>query len=362
MKKTKRYSRKTTGVTISIFYEHYQLKKYNFDAPYQRDYNVWDLNQKSFLIDTIMKNFPIPPIFLEQKINSTNGKTTYDVIDGKQRLTAIIDFIENKIKLPIIFSKDDYGNEDMDGKSFDELKMIGETNEEVQEFISNFWSYIISVEYIENPDTKIVDNIFDRLNRGGERLNHQELRKANYYDTIVYYQINSLREHKYLSQMLCKLKKNRLEDMSFITELYLLVWCGKIIDGIEDKIDEYFETAVEEIGENEANRIISTFNNVEHIVQKLNLDYEKYRITGVSHLYAIWYLAYYMFLNDIEVNESIIEKINEFYTELRGDRKNQNTIKYHQSMQSASKYKSSRKKRIMALLDYFEFDYNEKDL
>ena len=81
-----RYYRKSTSITISNFYEQYQLKKYNMDPPYQRDMNVWDIEQKSFLIDTIFKNFPIPPIFLEQKINADTGITNYDVIDGKQRL------------------------------------------------------------------------------------------------------------------------------------------------------------------------------------------------------------------------------------------------------------------------------------
>ena len=83
-----RYYRKSTSITVSNFYEQYQLGKYRFDPPYQRDMNVWDIEQKSFLLDTIFKNFPIPPIFLEQKIDSDTGITNYDVIDGKQRLSS----------------------------------------------------------------------------------------------------------------------------------------------------------------------------------------------------------------------------------------------------------------------------------
>lgn len=167
METKKRYSRKNTNIPISIFYEQFQLNKYNFEAPYQRDKNVWDSEQKSFLIDTIMKNFPIPPIFLEQKIDTSSGKTTFDVIDGKQRLLTIVDFINNNIKLPVTFGNDAYGNKLMNGKSFEELKIIAKDNREVFEYISDFWSYVINIEYIENPDEKVVDNIFDRLNRGG---------------------------------------------------------------------------------------------------------------------------------------------------------------------------------------------------
>lgn len=357
-----RYNRKTTGITISIFYEHYQLNKYNFEPPYQRDYNVWSFEQKSFLIDTILKNFPMPPIFLEQKIDTTTGKTRYDVIDGKQRLFAIIEFIENLVKLPSTFGNDDYGNELLDGKTFGDIKLLAKTHEEIQEFISGFWGYVISVEYIENPDVKVVDNIFDRLNRGGERLNPQELRKANFYDSIVYKDIENLRSDEFLSDQLRNLDKNRLEDISFITELYLLIKFEKIIDGTESQVDRYFKEVVEEIDENESCRIIEKLHEIKYIVSKFNLDYDKLRIRGVSHLYAVWYLAYYIHVNEVTITDTFVEQLNDFYNDLRNLRENANTIDYHKSMQSASKYKHSRKKRVSALLNYFNFKFNPDDL
>jgi hypothetical protein len=357
-----RYNRKTTGTTISIFYEHYQLSKYNFDPPYQRDYNVWNDEQKSFLIDTILKNFPMPPIFLEQKIDTSNGKTHYDVIDGKQRLFALIEFIESKVKLPLTFGKDDYGLELLNGKTFDEIKSLADSHEDIKEYISGFWGYVISIEYIENPDVKVVDNIFDRLNRGGERLNPQELRKANFYDSIVYKDIDLLRLDEFLSDQLRNLNKNRLDDISFITELYLLVKLEKIIDGTEAQIDTYFKQVVESIDQEESTRLIHNLNEIKQIVAKFNLDYDSYRIRGVSHLYAVWYLAYYIFKHGIEVTETLIIQLNEFYDDLRNNREDNNTIEYHRSMQSASKYRHSRKRRIAAILNYFGYEFNPDEL
>lgn len=357
----KRYSRKTTGTTISLFYEHFQLNKYNFNPPYQRDDNVWDLDQKSFLIDTVMKNFPIPPIFLEQKID-LNGKTTYDVIDGKQRLTTIIEFIDNNIQLPLTFGTDNYGIDILNGKRFDEIKILSNENEVIKDFISDFWGYVINIEYIENPDYKIVDNIFDRLNRGGERLNSQELRKARYYDSIMYQAIEQLRNDKYMSKMLEKLNKNRLEDISFLTELYLFIKLGKVIDGTEVAIDRYFSEFVDEIDETESKLILDKFERIKNIVISFDLDYDKYKINGVSHLYAIWYLAYFIDEGKIVVDSNLINKINKFYEDLRTDQKNKNTIEYHKSMQSASKYKYSRKRRVNALLGYFKIPHNPEGL
>lgn len=362
MMKSRRYNRKTTGITISIFYEQYQLGKYNFDAPYQRDYNVWDDDQKAFLIDSIMKNFPMPPIFLEQKIDERTGKTTYDVIDGKQRLTTIIDFVENKVKLPEHFGQDIYGIELLNLKTFEEIREMVDGNDYVKDYLTGFWSYVISIEYIENPDYKVVDNIFDRLNRGGERLNEQELRKANYYDTRIYQDIEELRNDTYIANMLNYLNKNRLEDVSFITELYLLVFLESVIDGLEPMIDKHFKNAVEKVDEEKSEKILETFHNVKDIVNQFNLDYDKYRIKGPSHLYAIWYLAFFIHKNSIEINSAMIDKLNEFYTKLRNDRDDENIREYHKSMQSSTKFKYSRRRRVIALLNYFNYSFNTEEI
>lgn len=93
-------NRESTRITISEFYERNQLNKYNFDPKYQRRSDVWSEEKQSFLIDSILKNYPMPPIFLHQVIESDTGATKYNVIDGKQRLSTILRFINNEIALP----------------------------------------------------------------------------------------------------------------------------------------------------------------------------------------------------------------------------------------------------------------------
>lgn len=349
-----RYYRKSTSITISNFYEQFQLKKYNFDPPYQRDMNVWSMEQKSFLIDTIFKNFPIPPIFLEQKINPDTGITNYDVIDGKQRLSAIIGFINNEIPLPKNFGNDIYGNKELNNLYFNEIKEKAKFDNNIRILIGNFWAYSLSIEYIENPDTKIVDNIFDRLNREGTQLNAQELRKAQYYDTILYNDIIKYRNDKFILSLTYKLNKNRLEDIGFLTELFLLTINNKIYDGNENVIDKIFSEVVEIYDERCSKKINKNFIQIKDIVESWQLDYAKYKIEGVSHLYAIWYIALYLFNN--KYSYDIAEKLNNFYTDLRGSKTFPETIIYQESMQSASRYKSSRTKRVKALLKYLGFN------
>ena len=51
--------RNSNNINIATFWENCQLGKYNFDPDYQRPSDVWSDSKKSFLIDTILKNFPM---------------------------------------------------------------------------------------------------------------------------------------------------------------------------------------------------------------------------------------------------------------------------------------------------------------
>lgn len=350
-----RYYRKSTSITISNFYEQYQLEKYTFDPPYQRDMNVWDVEQKSFLLDTIFKNFPIPPIFLEQKINPDTGITNYDVIDGKQRLSTIIGFINNEVPLPEKFGNDVYGNDKMNGLLFNEIKELAKKDEEIKTFVADFWAYSISVEYIENPDYKIVDSIFDRLNREGSRLNAQELRKAQYYDTLLYNDIISFRNNEYILKLTSKLNKNRMEDIGFVTELYIMTDKELIFDGNENEIDKVFSEIVEKYNEEKSVTVKSRFEKIINLLKSWDIDYAMYNIEGVSHLYALWYLALYITIKQLK-DDGIRDKMIAFYKNLRGDKTIAQTVIYQQSMQSASRSKSARRKRVNAILTYLGYE------
>ena len=93
---------------------------------------------------------------------------------------------------------------------------------------------------------------------------------------------------------------------------------------------------------------------IKNVIKEWNLDYSQYCIEGVSHLYAVWYVALYIIKNKNESN--IKDNLTNFYKDLRGDKINPQTLIYQQSMQSASRSKSSRKKRVNAILDFLGFD------
>lgn len=88
------------------------------------------------------------------------------MVDGKQRIESILEFINGKIALP-----DDFRDVRLNGKYFSELS---------SEDKRRFWSYVISVEYLQDADEEEIDQSFDRLNRNVLKLTPQELRHARF--------------------------------------------------------------------------------------------------------------------------------------------------------------------------------------
>ena len=63
------------------------------DPDFQRG-NVWNIRQRSELIESIIMGIPLPIIYLFESIDGRK-----QVVDGRQRITAIIDFLNDKLRL-----------------------------------------------------------------------------------------------------------------------------------------------------------------------------------------------------------------------------------------------------------------------
>ncbi|NRB18034.1 MAG: DUF262 domain-containing protein [Rhodobacteraceae bacterium] len=332
--------RESNNITVANFFEAYQLKKYNFDPDYQRK-SIWSDEKKSFLIDSIIKNFPIPPIFLHQKIDNSSGATKYDVIDGKQRLSAIIDFLENKISI-----SDEEEGSSLSGLYFRDLDVP-----EYAEYKKRIWRYTLSIEYIDTGDKAVIDSIFDRLNRNGEPLTGQELRNANYYQTPLLKSVGEAVKNDFWGLRLKVVDKSRMEDIEFISELYFLISEESELTASMSKTDElYAKYAVKT--EADIAEINKKFVEITNFLSDLNLDYMEYRFGGVSHLYGLFAFAKHCVDEGIE-GDSISGDLRNFYRELRDQTfEDENIKKYKESMSSRTKDASSRRKRKAALINY----------
>ena len=138
-----------------------ERKELVIDPDFQRN-DVWSAKQSAELVESILMGIPIPTIYLFEMKNGTK-----QVVDGRQRISAILNFLNNKFCL-----KDLKILPQCNGKTFSDLdfKMQG-----------IFEDYQLSFYIIQPPTPERVKyDIFDRVNRGGTRLTNQEMRNALY--------------------------------------------------------------------------------------------------------------------------------------------------------------------------------------
>ncbi len=162
-------SRAINFQTISWFWDLHTRKLLDLDPPYQRR-SVWNQEYKDFFIDTVLNGYPSPAIFLYQEI-TPEGISKYSVVDGKQRLSTLFEFAENNFPV-----SETATITRLRGKYFQDLE---------NEIKQNFWKYQFAVEYVPSNDEKIINDIFDRINRNVSKLTPQELRHARFNGVFI---------------------------------------------------------------------------------------------------------------------------------------------------------------------------------
>ena len=337
--------RTTNTIQIAEFWENQQLKKYNFDPAYQRK-SVWSDEKQSFFIDSILRNYPVPPIFLHKKIDDATGKQTFDVIDGKQRLTSIIKFINNELPAT---SENDSDEDELSGVYFQDLD-----NDTLSKYKKMFWRYELQIQYVDTEDKSLIDKLFDRLNRNGEPLTGQELRHSQYYSSPLLKQIEELSELEFWKKRTENYDLARMEDKEFISELFFATIEKKPLGANkQDIIDDFYKKYHE--NRNIIKIAKEDFLNITTYLNALNIDYDTYSIRGVSHIYGLFCFSQYCYIND-KPKELVSTKLKDFYLELKVLQKskipNTNVEAYKKSMSSATKSQIQRTRRLNALKDY----------
>ncbi|QBY05145.1 DUF262 domain-containing protein [Thalassotalea sp. HSM 43] len=142
-------------------------EEYKMNPEYQRRHR-WSNEKRSALIESLIMNVPLPPIFLYEYDYSC-----YEVMDGLQRLTAISSFYENEFALEGLTKWPE-----LNTKRYHELP------EKVQKGIDRrYISAIILLKETAKTEVQadqLKQMVFDRINSGGEKLEPQEKRNANF--------------------------------------------------------------------------------------------------------------------------------------------------------------------------------------
>lgn len=179
---------------------------------------VWLEGERSALIGTIFSQLPFPEVYIQHKTNAANGQEQHIVVDGQQRITSILMFIDGEIALPV--------DDDWDGQYFRDF----EDDDELKEA---FWNYRIVVRGLSQTNDAEIRDLFTRLNTNNIALNDQELRNARYKGRFKIASERLADDALFQKLGLFTARDvRRMIDVEFASELLLLT-----VEGITNKKD-----------------------------------------------------------------------------------------------------------------------------
>lgn len=193
----------STRRTVSAFKKAHDENRLKLKPPFQRN-PVWTDAQKSFLIDTILRGYPIPELYIQESVDD-KGTEVLTVVDGQQRLRACLEFLEGKLTLTPAEASDwpDFTFEDL--SPTEKSKVFG-------------YNFIVR-QLPDVPDDEL-RAIFRRLNRNVVALNQQELRHATYWGKFIS-SMEKMSDVEYWTRagLFTANDFRRMLDIEFISEL-----------------------------------------------------------------------------------------------------------------------------------------------
>lgn len=153
-------------------YRMYEKKQLDINPDFQRG-EVWTNRSQTLFIDSLMKQLPIPSLCISLDIKTQKRL----VIDGLQRITSIIKFLDETNDWKLAKTSD--VDERISGKKASEIK---EVYDDIYDRIENVTIpiTIIRCDYGNQNHMKYLFQIFYRLNTGGNKLYNQEIRNCIY--------------------------------------------------------------------------------------------------------------------------------------------------------------------------------------
>lgn len=281
------------------------------DLSYQRR-KVWNDQDKVRLIETILRELVMPEVFFwTTDRDPDTGVASTHIVDGQQRINAIVDYIGGEFILNERFLMNDEIKATCGKKSFKELE---------QTYKNKIWEYPISIVVIDSQCTMAeIKEMFYRLNLTNYNLNPQE--KRNSKDSIFGDKSEALSTYDFWknTKLFSSTDAKRMKDVEYCCSIYILANEG-IVDQTNDrKINYYYDDYKEEFDTDDKlkTKILDAMSIIEDILDKTTMSF----ISKKAQMYTLFCVVFKMF-DDKKSFEGFFEKIKTFvsaYSKFRNE-------------------------------------------
>jgi hypothetical protein len=216
----------------ATLYIHSERSSIETNPEYQRDSDVWTLEKRQLLIDSILNGYDIPKIYFHKFVEPKRvGADTFSfaVIDGKQRLLSIWGFIDGRFPLSESFEYLADSKIDAKGLTYKEL------GRKYPKLKLKFDSYSLPIVVIETDDIDLIDDMFFRLN---EAVPLSAAEKRNAYPGPIPKVIRSLSKDAFFKKCL-PFPNKRYRHLDLAAKFLFIQDQGKTVDTKKVYLDAF---------------------------------------------------------------------------------------------------------------------------
>jgi len=208
----------------AVLWIHAKKNNIEVDPPYQREGDVWTLEKRQLLIDSVLNGFDIPKLYFHRfarlKEKGNQKAIEYAIIDGRQRLEAIWGFVAGKFPLADDFSYFEDPTVKAEGLYYADLA------KEYPSLKMKFDVRTLPVYVVETEDTELIEEMFSRLNEAVP-LNAAE--KRNAFGGAMAKAVREIAQHKFFQSSVAFTNKRYQHREVAVKYLYLL-YKNEIVD------------------------------------------------------------------------------------------------------------------------------------
>lgn len=333
--------RRQTTQSIAWFWDLFKRDLLELDPPYQRR-SVWSQSYKDYFVDTVLLSYPAPAVFLYEDIDE-DGVAEYSVVDGKQRLSTIFEFLEGLFPVSDAASMVRYR-----GIYFQDLP---------PEMKRSFYGYQFSIEFLPSTDEGTLSNIFDRINKNVARLTPQELRHARFSGSFITASesLTTLLEDQLPRDFprIAQASKRQMKDVEFVAQL-LLFTEGGVASLSQNELDNAHSERDEDWGDEV--RVEKEFRAVVAVLSDWAEDIlagEAKRLRNQADFYSLFGSVLELHREGrVPTRAEAIPRLVEFMTRVNDERiraADPVAMRYYEAARSASNDVAQRRDRITTL-------------
>lgn len=290
--------------TLQWITNQYKKGNISFSHKLQRPIGQWNPKMKSLLIHSLLSGFPVNPIYIVDE----NG--TLYTLDGSQRTSTCIDYINNKFSLsketPNIKIQSKENGEIITKEYVLAKKKFDKLDEEVQStLLACSLDFCTLSDYTDNE----VKEMFRRQN-SSKPLNASLLRiiyESDEFSDVVY----SLATHPFIHKLTTPAQRKNGTDRNLIVQTFMLICTNQ-----QNDFTSFRKNDIDNFVQNNSDDCLKTTKQLREVLDKFDETFEEIKIP-VTSIPMILYSGYRILKDNksfIKLTETILKFINEYET------------------------------------------------